>query len=51
MQEDLLQLGSEELKKKLIESTDSSELNDLVSVFNLNLKKREIIRADVFSEL
>lgn len=26
-------------------------MNDLVSLFNLNLRKREIIRADVFSEL
>lgn len=51
MQEDLLQLSLDELKERLLQSTDSQEMNDLVSLFNLNLRKREIIRADVFSEL
>lgn len=51
MQEELLQLSPDELKQKLLDSTDSQEMNDLVSLFNLNLKKREIIRADTFSEL
>ena len=51
MEEDLLKLGKDDLKQKLINSTDSQEMNDLVQIFNLNLRKREIIRADVFSEL
>ena len=30
MEEDLLKLDKEDLKKKLLDSTDSSEMNDLV---------------------
>jgi len=42
---------SKDLRNKLLSTTDNQELTDLVSLFNLNLKKKEIVRADVLSDL
>ena len=51
MKEELLNLDSEGLRQKLLQSKNPDEINDIVQLFNMNLKKRELIRADVYSEL
>jgi len=51
MDDQLLNLSVEDLRNKLLSTTDNQELTDLVSLFNLNLKKKEIVRADVLSDL
>ena len=51
MKEELLNLDSEGLRQKLLQSKNPNEINDIVQLFNMNLKKRELIRADVYSEL
>lgn len=48
---DLLNMNPQDLRDRLLQTQDSSEFNDLISIFNLNLKKKEIIRADVLSDL
>ena len=41
----------EELKDKLAQEKDIDELKNIVSLFNLNIKKKEILRKGVISEL
>ncbi len=45
MSDELFYLTTEELGDKLIKSNDSSEVNRIISIFNANLAKKEIIRA------
>ena len=51
MKDELLSLDDKELRDKLLQSKDPVEINDIVQLFNMNLKKKELIRADIYSEL
>ena len=51
MSNELIDLSSQQLRDKLINSKNPDEIDDIVKIFNLNLKKRELIRADIYSEL
>ena len=51
MDNELLNLQGEELRQKLLQSKNPEEIDDLVNLFNLNIKKKEIIRADIYSDL
>ena len=51
MKDELLSLDDKELRDKLLQSKDPTEINDIVQLFNMNLKKKELIRADIYSEL
>ena len=42
---------SENLVSKIIEEQDSEKLKDLVTLFNLNQSKKNIVRADIYSKL
>ena len=46
-----LDIVSKEITEKIVDSSDPEELNELVSIFNLNQKKRNIVRADILSRL
>lgn len=46
---DLHKLSEEELEELLINSTDSSNINDIIDIFNLNMKKKDIVRANALS--
>lgn len=35
----------EELTEEILKASDMSSLNDIVDIFNVNLKKKDIIRA------
>ena len=48
---DLHKLSKEELEQLLIDSTDSSAINDIIDIFNLNMKKKDVVRANALSEL
>lgn len=48
---DLNKLPKEELEKLLLDSTKSSDINDIINIFNLNIKKRDIVRANALSEI
>ena len=41
----------DELENKILEETDISKLDDLVDLFNLNLKKKDIVRAGKLNDL
>ena len=51
MKDELLALSVQDLRQKLLSSKNSDEIKDIVQLFNLQLRKKEIIRADVLSEL
>lgn len=42
---------SEELVTKIVNEEDSDKLKDLVSLFNVNQSKKNIVRADIYSRL
>lgn len=42
---------SEELVTKIVGEEDSDKLKDLVSLFNVNQNKKNIVRADIYSRL
>ncbi len=42
---------SEDLITKIVAENDSEKLKDLVSLFNVNQSKKNIVRADIFSKL
>lgn len=42
---------SEELVTKIVDEEDSDKLKDLVSLFNVNQSKKNIVRADIYSRL
>ena len=48
---DLHKLSKKELEELLINSTDSSSINDIIDIFNLNMKKKDVVRANALSEL
>lgn len=50
-EDELMQLSPQDLRGKLMQSTTSDEVDYIISLFNLNLKKKEVIRADVLSDL
>lgn len=41
----------EELTEEILKASDMSSLNDIVDIFNVNLKKKDIIRAQKLSEV
>lgn len=49
--EELIKLDNVQLRDKLAKSTNQEELSEIVNIFNANLKKKELIRADIFSDL
>ena len=46
-----LDKASEDLITKIVAENDSEKLKDLVSLFNVNQSKKNIVRADIFSKL
>lgn len=42
---------SEDLITKIVSEQDSDKLKDLISLFNVNQSKKNIVRADIFSKL
>ena len=51
MPDDITNLTTKELSDKLMASSDKGELDQIISLFNLNLQKKELIRASVLSEI
>ena len=49
--EEAVNLTDKDLNTALIESKDPNEIQDLVKLFDLNLKKKELIRASILSDL
>lgn len=41
----------EDFNSKLLEASDPDELKDLVDLFNFNLKKKELLRLNSFSDM
>lgn len=48
---DLSNLDNKQLDQKLLNSNDQDEIDKIISIFNLNLKKRELIRTNMLSQL
>ena len=48
---ELIKLDNVELRDKLKNSMNQEELSEIINIFNVNLQKKEIIRADIFSDL
>lgn len=50
---DLVQmnLSQEELSQKLLEETDISSIKNIIELFNLNIKKKDVIRTSKLNEL
>lgn len=52
MSEDTKSLSlPEDFNSKLLEASDPDELKDLVDLFNFNLKKKELLRLNSFSDM
>ena len=51
MDQDNFYLTTKELGDKLIQSNDSQEVNDIVSMFNTIMQKKELIRVSALSDL
>ena len=51
MSYDLMNIFQEELQQLLIDETDSDKLKEIIDIFNLNIKKKDIIRANALSDL
>lgn len=49
--DELIKLDNVELRNKLKNSMNQEELSEIINIFNVNLQKKEIIRADIFSDL
>jgi hypothetical protein len=43
--------AQEELNNKLIAETDESKINDIINMFNVNIRKKDILRASKLSDL
>lgn len=48
---DLSKLSNEELEKLLLSETDPSAVNNIINIFNLNIKKKDVVRANALSDL
>ena len=41
----------DELEQKLVDETDIDELKNIINLFNLNIKKKDILRTSKLSDL
>ena len=41
----------DELEQKLVDETDIDELKNIINIFNLNIKKKDILRTSKLSDL
>ena len=48
---DLSKLSNEELEELLLSETDPSAVNNIINIFNLNIKKKDVVRANALSDL
>jgi len=46
-----LNLSNEELEQKLIQETDIDNIKNIINLFNLNIKKKDIVRTAKLNEL
>ena len=46
-----LQTPQQELEKMLLDETDAAELDNIIQLFNLNIKKKDIVRSNKLSDL
>lgn len=46
-----MNLSQEELSQKLLEETDISSIKNIIELFNLNIKKKDVIRTSKLNEL
>lgn len=51
MANELIDCSDEELRQKLKSSHNPDEIKNIVQLFNSNLRKKELIRADILSDL